>query len=150
MIDYLTLHLWQVWAIVAIALMALELTNGDLYLLCFGIGALVTAIACVLTDSFTMQLLICVVASVITLFTFRPVALRYLHRNEPGRVSNADAIIGRIGRVSEDIEADGYGRVALDGDDWKAVSANGEPISKGARVKIVGRESIIITVEPVL
>lgn len=150
MMDYLTLHLWQLWAIIAIALMALELTNGDLYLLCFGIGALVAAIASVLTGSFTIQLLIGVVASVITLFTFRPVALRCLHRKEPGRVSNADAIIGRIGRVSETIEAEGYGRVALDGDDWKAVSVNGGRIDKDTRVKIVGRESIIITVEPVL
>jgi membrane protein implicated in regulation of membrane protease activity len=74
--------------------------------------------------------------------------VKYLHKNADERVSNADALMGRIGRVSETIEAEGYGRVAIDGDDWKAVSANGGRIEKGANVKVVGRDSIIITVEP--
>ena len=76
-------------------------------------------------------------------------ALRYLHRNDPDRVSNADALIGREGRVSETIPEGGSGRVAIDGDDWKAVSADGMAIEKGEKVKVVGRESIIITVERV-
>ena len=75
--------------------------------------------------------------------------LKFLHKNEVNRASNADALIGRIGKVSEGIKENGYGRVALDGDDWKAVSSDGKEITKGENVKIVGRESIIITVEPV-
>lgn len=55
--------------------------------------------------------------------------------------------MGRIGRVSEAIEQGGYGRVAIDGDDWKAVSADGSYIPLGQNVRVVGRESIIITVE---
>lgn len=148
MIDYFALHLWQLWAIVAVALMALELTSGDLYLLCFGVGALITALAAAVTGSFTLQLGLWVLLSVACLFTLRPVALRYLHRDEPNRVSNADAIIGRTGSVSQAIAANGYGRVALDGDDWKAQSADGQPIAAGTSVRIVGRESIIVTVTP--
>ena len=148
MIDYFALHLWQLWAIVAVALMALELTSGDLYLLCFGVGALITALAAAVTGSFTLQLGLWVLLSVACLFTLRPVALRYLHRDEPNRVSNADAIIGRTGSVSQAIAANCYGRVALDGDDWKAQSADGQPIAAGTRVRIVGRESIIVTVTP--
>ena len=148
MIDYFALHLWQLWAIVAVALMALELTSGDLYLLCFGVGALITALAAAVTGSFTLQLGLWVLLSVACLFTLRPVALRYLHRDEPNRVSNADAILDSTGRVSQAIAANGYGRVALDGDDWKAQSADGQPIAAGTRVRIVGRESIIVTVTP--
>lgn len=140
-------HLWQLWIVAAVALMALELTSGDLYLLCFGIGSLAAAITAGLTGSLTAQILVLAVVSVIILFTLRPMALRYLHRNEPDRMSNADAIIGRVGRVSEPIQANGYGRVALDGDDWKAVSVDGSAIGKDTPVRIVARESIIITVE---
>jgi membrane protein implicated in regulation of membrane protease activity len=61
-------------------------------------------------------------------------------------VSNADALIGREGRVRETIEADGFGRVAIDGDVWKAKSQTGEAISAGTAVKVVNRESTIITV----
>lgn len=36
--------------------------------------------------------------------------------------------------------------MAIDGDDWKAESADGQAIAAGERVKVVGRESIIIKV----
>ena len=87
------------------------------------------------------------VVSVVCLFTVRPVALRWFHRNDPNRVSNADALLGREGRVNEAIEADGFGRVAIDGDVWKAKSANKAAIPVGKNVKVVARESTIITVE---
>ena len=37
----------------------------------------------------------------------------------------------------------------LDGDDWKAESDAVNDIPVGARVRIIGRESIIVKVEPV-
>ena len=95
------------------------------------------------------QLIAMALCSLLSIYFIRPVALRYLHRNDENRVSNADALMGRIGHVSQTIEAGDYGRVAIDGDDWKAVAANGERIEKGEKVKVVGRESIIITVEKV-
>ena len=47
------------------------------------------------------------------------------------------------------MKAGGYGRVKLDGDDWKAESDAVNDIPVGARVRIIGRESIIVKVEPV-
>ena len=87
--------------------------------------------------------------SLLSIYFIRPVALRYLHRNDENRVSNADAIIGRIGKVSQAIEEKGFGRVSIDGDDWKALSADGSKIEVGAQVKVIGRDSIIITVEKI-
>ena len=62
---------------------------------------------------------------------------------------NADAIIGRIGRVSETITAGHFGRVAIDGDDWKAHSDETDPIEKGMKVRVLSRDSIIISVASV-
>jgi membrane protein implicated in regulation of membrane protease activity len=62
-------------------------------------------------------------------------------------VSNADALIGRKGRVVEAIEAGGFGRVQIDGDVWKAVTKDDEAVPAGTNVRVVDRESIIITVE---
>jgi len=76
--------------------------------------------------------------------------VKRLHASGEERPSNADALMGREGIVSEKIEERGYGRVKIDGDDWKSVSADGEAIREGARVRVVGRESIILTVEEVL
>ena len=149
MIDYFAANLWQMWALVAIVCLILELTNGDFFIMCFSIGAVCAAVSSALGLGFYGGLLIFAVCSVLCIFFVRPFALRYLLRNDDARVSNADALIGRIGRVSEPVEAGGYGRIAIDGDDWKAVSADGQAIPLNAKVKVIGRESIIITVETV-
>ena len=77
----------------------------------------------------------------------RPVALRYLHKNDPNRVSNADALLGRTGKVTEVIQAGGNGYVKIDGDLWKAVSKSDSDIPADTTVRVIGRESTIITVE---
>ena len=146
MIEYISQNLWQLWAAVAFICLILELTSGDFFIMCFAIGAAVTAAVAPFT-SFYVQLAVLAVVSVVCLFTVRPVALRWFHKNDPNRVSNADALLGREGRVNEAIEADGYGRVAIDGDVWKAKSATGEAIAAGKNVKVVARESTIVTVE---
>ncbi len=149
MIEYFSSNLWQMWVLVGIICLILELTNGDFYIMCFAIGAFCTAIVSAFGPSFYVQLFIFAIFSVLCIFFVRPFALKYLHSKKKERLSNADAIIGRIGRVSQTIEKEGFGRVALDGDDWKAQSKDGESLEVGQRVKIVARESIIITVEKV-
>ena len=135
------------WALVSFICLILELMNGDFFIMCFAIGGVFAAIAAALGLGIYGQLLVFAIFSVLSLFFVRPFALKYLHHSGDERVSNADAVIGRIGTVSEAIEAGGYGRVAIDGDDWKAVSLGGMPIAKGERVKVVSMDSIILTVE---
>mgnify|MGYP001775611639 FL=1 len=147
MIDYIAANLWQLWVLVTVVCLILELTSGDFFIMCFAIGAVVTAIAAALGLGFYGQLAVFVVASVLSIFFVRPKLCKLLHGKRRERPSNADALMGRIGRVSEAIEQDGYGRVAIDGDDWKAVSADGSYMPLGQNVRVVGRESIIITVE---
>lgn len=147
MIEYFAAHLWQMWALVSFICLILELMNGDFFIMCFAIGGVFAAIAAALGLGIYGQLLVFAIFSVLSLFFVRPFALKYLHHSGDERVSNADAVIGRIGTVSEAIEADGFGRVAIDGDDWKAVSLGGMPIAKGERVKVVSMDSIILTVE---
>ncbi|MBR4925112.1 MAG: NfeD family protein [Prevotella sp.] len=149
MIDYFTQNLWQFWAIMAFLFLILELTSGDFFILCFAIGAAVTTLLSLTGMSFLWQLLIFAIVSVLCLFFVRPVMLRYFHRSDPDRKSNADALIGQEGRVSETIVAEGFGRVAIDGDDWKAVSSDGCEIKEGTKVRVVSLDSIIITVERV-
>lgn len=146
MIDYFSQNLWQLWSLIAIICLILELTNGDFFIMCFAIGGVITAIASAVGASFYAGLAIFAATSILSLFFIRPTMLKYLHKDEGSRASNMDAILGRIGRVSQPIERNGYGRVAIDGDDWKAVSADGEPIECGENVKVVGRDSIILTV----
>jgi membrane protein implicated in regulation of membrane protease activity len=149
MIEFFTQHVWLIWILISVLGLIIELGSGDLFILCFSIGALAASLTAALGLGIIPQLIAMALCALLSIYFIRPMALRYLHRNDPDRVSNADALIGREGRVSEAIAEGGTGRVAIDGDDWKAVSADGMAIKKGDKVKVVGRESIIITVERV-
>ena len=147
MIEYFAQHLWQVWAVVAVICLILEMTAGDFFIICFSIGAVFAAITALVGGNIYWQLLLFAVFTLISLFWVRPFAQRYLHKGEDNRVSNADALMGRQGRVVESVKADGFGRVQIDGDIWKAVTNEPQDIVAGKNVRVVGRESTIITVE---
>ena len=149
MTDYLYEHLWQVWAVISILCLILELSSGDFFIICFSIGAVFSIIASFLGLGFYWQLFIFAVFSLLSIFFVRPVALRYFHKNEPDRKSNADALIGRTGRVTETIPVGSNGYVQIDGDQWKAISLSDTDIPAGTTVRVIHRESTIITVEQV-
>ena len=150
MIEYISQHLWQMWTIVALICLILELTAGDFFIICFAIGAVGAAIdAGLLGNGIYVQIGTFAVVTLISLFYVRPFAKRYLHKGEDKRVSNADALLGRQGRVVETVEADGFGRVQIDGDIWTAVTRESQSIPAGSNVRVVDRESTIITVETI-
>jgi len=147
MIEYLTSNLWLIWISISILCLILELTSGDFFLLCFAIGAAAAAIIAGCGLSLTWQIIIFAIISALSLVLVRPALIKKLHKPNRERLSNAEALIGQSGRVSEDIEANGFGRVSIDGDDWKARSSDGSAIEKGCRVRVVKMDSIILTVK---
>lgn len=145
MIEYLLANMWQLWAVVSIICLILELSSGDFFIICFSIGAVFAIIAAALGLGIYWQLFIFAVFSLLSVLFVRPVALRYLHKNEPNKPSNADALLGRTGKVTEAITAGGNGYVQIDGDMWRAVSTT--DIAVGETVRVVDRQSTVITVE---
>lgn len=147
MIDYLTSNLWLIWTLICVLALILEVSSGTFYLMCFALGAACSIVVTLFSTPFWLQVLVFVIASVISVFCVRPFVLRYLHPVHSDRLSNADALIGREGIVIEAIRPDRDGYVKVDGDEWRAVAKDGGSIAKGERVRIVARESIIVTVE---
>ena len=105
MIDYIMQHLWQLWAAVALICLILELTAGDFFIICFAIGAVPAAIVAAIGAGTYYQIVVFAVVTLVSLFYVRPFAKRYLHKGEDKRISNADALLGRQGRVVEPIQA---------------------------------------------
>ena len=140
-------HMWQLWAVVAVLCLIMELTSGDFFIVCFSIGAVFSIIGALAGLNIYWQIVLFVAFSLLAIFTVRPVAIRYLHKNEPNKPSNADALLGRKGRVTEAIPAGGSGYVQIDGDQWKAVSPSGRNVPVGTTVHVVGRKSTIVEVE---
>ena len=147
MLDYFVSHMWQLWAILSVVCLILELTAGDFFIICFSIGAIFSFLSYALGGGIVVQLAVFAAFTLASLFFVRPFAVRFLHKGEPNRVSNADALLGRKGRVVEAVKADSFGRVQIDGDIWKAVTNEAQDIPAGANVRVTSRESTIITVE---
>lgn len=142
------MEIYQYWLIAAILLVIFEICSATFGAICFAIGAGFSALAAGLGANLTWQIVIFAAVSLLTFVFLRPFMLKFMDRKSKDVKTNADALIGRRGIVSERIDAEQHtGRVAIDGDDWKAVSEDGSVIEKGASVEIVKRESIIVTVK---
>ena len=136
------------WLIAAIVLVIVEICTAGFGALCFAIGAAFSALVSGLGGNLTWQIVVFVVVSLLTFIFLRPVVMKFLDKKSKDVKTNAEAIIGRKGIVSERIDASQHtGRVAIDGDDWKAVSEDDSVIEKGADVEIVKLDSIIVTVK---
>ena len=141
--------LYQIWLIVAFLLIIFEICSATFGAICFAIGAGFSALAAALCLNLTWQIVIFAVVSLLTFIFLRPFMLKFLDRKSKDVKTNADALVGRKAVVSERIDAAQHtGRVAIDGDDWKAIAVDGAVIEKGVEVEIVKLDSIILTVKP--
>ena len=142
------MQLYQIWLIAALALIIFEIFSATFGAICFAIGAGFSALAAGLGLNLTWQIVIFAVVSLLTFIFLRPFMMKFLDRKSKDVKTNADALVGRKALVSERIDASQHtGRVAIDGDDWKAVSMDGSIIEKGTEVEIVKLDSIILTVK---
>ena len=134
------------WLIIGVILIIGEMFTTDFSLACIGIAFMATALPTYLGAHFFVQALFFAVVAIILFLTVRPFALKYLHRNDGKARTNVDALAGRKGLVTEEINAEkNTGRVQIDGDFWKAVSA--KDIPAGTEVKVEKIEGIILTVK---
>jgi len=142
------MEIYQIWLIAAIVLVIVEICTAGFGSICFAIGAAFSALVAGLGGNVTWQIVVFAVVSLLTFVFLRPVVMRWLDRKSKDVKTNAEAIVGRKGIVSERIDREQHtGRVAIDGDDWKAVSDDGSVIEKGTTVEIVKLDSIIVTVK---
>ena len=142
---------WSIWLIVAFAFFLLEIFTNGIAVICFSFGALAAALVAGLGGNVTWQVIIFAAVSLLSLVFIRPILVKLFYKGGKNEVkTNADALIGRIGIVTEEIDNDkNTGRVRVDGDYWKAVSSTSEVISQDSKVKILKLDSIIVTVEKV-
>ncbi len=140
---------WYIWLIVAIVCVIVEIFTSGFAVICFSFGAAGAAVCAACGLSFAWQLAALTLFSALAFVFVRPFIIKHLYTKKEVK-TNADALIGRTARVTEEVNvAQNTGRVAIDGDDWKAVAQNAEDvIPVGQQVEIVSRESIILIVSP--
>lgn len=136
---------WIVWVIVALILGMAEMLTVDFTFLMLAGGALAAAASAVATDSFTVQVIVFSIVSVILFFTVRPWARRHVAQSSPETRTNASALVGLDARTLTSVNPDG-GRVRLDGQVWSARSTS--QIPEDTVVRVVRIEGAHALVEP--
>ena len=136
---------WIIWVSIALICIIIEIFTAGFAVMCFSFGAAAAAIGDACSLGIGWQLLLFAVFSGLALAFVRPAVIKAFYKKDKEVKTNVDAIIGRKGRVSDAISA-GSGRVALDGDDWKAVSVDGSDIAKGEEVEILSRDGLTVSV----
>ena len=56
MIEYFASNMWQMWVIIAVICLILELMNGDFFIMCFAIGGVCSSIAAAVGGNIYVQL----------------------------------------------------------------------------------------------
>lgn len=141
--------IWQIWLLIAALFVVIEIFTSGFAVACFSVGCVFGAILAACELSLTWQVVAFAVGTFLAFVFIRPIVMKYLDKktNDNGVKTNMDSIIGKTALVTEKIEENGFGRVKIDGDDWKAQTSDGSAVEVGTKVKIEAFESIILTVK---
>jgi membrane protein implicated in regulation of membrane protease activity len=142
---------WQIWLIVAAVFFIVEIFSITFVFLCFSLGCVISAICARLgMESITLQVLVFSVVTFISFFTVRPFMRKYAFRKSDKVKTNNEALKGQRGRVVETIDlSKNTGRTFVYGDDWRAVSENGEVIPENETIEVVKVDSSILVVRQI-
>ncbi len=130
---------WEFWLVVALACFIIEIINAGFGIICFGFGALLSAVLAAFGLGLVWQLLGLAIGSFLAFLFIRPVILKWLDGNKEKAKTNLDNMEGRTAVVVEEVTETG-GRAAIDGTDWKARSESGTVYPKDAAATIIRRE----------
>ena len=124
-----------IWGAVFVVMVIAELSTMQLVSIWFAAGAAAAFAATLMNSELWLQLTVFALVSIVLLVVTRPLLKRFTVRDK--QPTNMDMDLGKTATVIEDIDnALGKGRARLNDVDWKAVSADGSPISKGTIVTI--------------
>ena len=133
---------------VFVVLLIIEGLNPGLVCLWFAFGALIGFVFSLFNCSLVVQLIAFVVSSTLFVVLLRPVAMRYF--NHKRVATNADAVIGREGIVTEEInDTLGTGQIKIMGQIWSARTDNGKNLPVDTQVTVLRIEGVKVIVKQI-
>jgi membrane protein implicated in regulation of membrane protease activity len=115
------------WGVSIVVFLFIEGVTAGLASIWFAIGAAAALISALFGAPLWLQIVWFVIISGITLVFTRPLAKKYV--NSKRQPTNADRIIGMIGKVVETIDnISGEGQVAIGGKQWTARSVTAKTL----------------------
>lgn len=136
-----------VWLVLMVVFLIAEASTVQLICIWFAAGSLVAMLVSLLGGALWLQVLVFFTLSIVLFAMLWPLAKKHF---KPKLVAtNADALVGKLCMVTEDIDPVEGGRVKLGDVTWSARSETGEVLTAGTQVKILKIQGAKVFVEQV-
>lgn len=144
--EWMLDNMWLVWLGLALAFAAIEAATVDFTFVMLAGGALVGAIAALLGAPLVVQIVVALIVAVLLLGIIRPIVKRTFLDSEASRGIGAEALMGRLGVVTESVSPSG-GRVKVAGDIWSARTIEGGPtLAADDHVRVISIDGATLVV----
>ena len=132
------MHEWQVWLVAALLLFVAEMAAPGFWLLSVAVGCLAAGLVSIVVPGVLAPALTFAAGTLLSLVGIRPFLLQRIHPSSSDIKTNVDALVGKVGIVSERIDpATGKGRVLVEGENWRGASLMDTPLESGTRIMVV-------------
>ena len=140
--------MWQIWLVIAGVCLVIEIMTAGFLVFWLAIGALISMIVSLFTDSILIQTAVFVISSSILIFATKPFVKKFAKTKNVK--TNAFSIIGQNGIVTKEIDSiNAKGQVKIDGETWSAVGKDDMDIPKGTEVEVLEIKGVKAVVTPV-
>jgi len=148
-VEWLGENLWAAWLALAVALGVAEMVSLDLILIMMAAGALIGALAALLSFPLVLQVLLASGGALAMLLLVRPNLVKKLHSG-PDLVLGTNKLVGQEGIVTEELSQHQPGRVKLAGEIWSACPYDESlVIPAGSKVEVFAIRGATAYVHPV-
>ena len=143
------MHDWHGWIIAALLLFIAEMFVPGFWLACVALGSLAAGIVALLPIGMPLQVVTFAVTTLASFVGVRPFLVRHFQLGHGmGVRTNVDALIGKIGLVSEKIDpVTRRGRVIVDGEDWRGATLDETALEPGTRITVIQVDGTTLLVE---
>jgi len=136
---------WQLWMIIGIICIVIEIFDPAFFFLSLGIAAILTGLLSFAVKSTPLQIIIFAVLSFLAFLSMRKLGKKLLAK--PSNDTNVYALKGKLGIVTKEIPEHGKGYVKVGGEGWSAIAINNEEIPLHTKVIVLEIEGNKLVVE---
>lgn len=140
--------LWQLYAIVGVVCIILEMIVPSMFFLNLAIAGFITAIISLFINNADMLTIDFIILSLVSLFVLRPLLLRTLKSSKDKETGISGDYIGKIVKVIEPVTKYS-GAITIYDERWDARIEDEGEIPAGSEVRIIRNESLVMYVERV-
>ncbi len=139
---------YGLWIIASLIFAFIELFAPSMFFLHLAVGAFITAVVAYFGANLTVQIVVFIVISLLSLLFIRPIFMK----KKEQKTTAEEQYLGKTVEVIEDIGIDGtsgVGKIKVYDEVWNAKSSNNCAIKVGEFVKITKIDSLTMYVEKI-